>query len=754
MQTDKKIGIQLALLIALFGFTLAISQSGITAYYEFKDRQEYIEHSTREIIDAITPSAAHAVYEYDDKAAETIIQGLSLFDYIIEGSIADNFGHSLARFTKPPHRQPSTHWVSPLLNIRPITYTIPLTNPATHKEAFGTLRVIINPLILLEPVIKRTINSFLVHVLNSTLLICVIWLIVHFFVTTPLATLERSVKKIGEGDWDAPIGVIRQDEIGSLAKSVNTMLGQLKQSFLDISSSEKKFRAFFNATSDAIFVHDSQSGKILDVNQTMLDMYGYTYDDLGSFNLNLLSANDSDFNEQAAQEWIEKTLAEGPKYVEWHARHRNGDLFWVEVALKRAEIEGADRVLAVVRDITQRKIAEQEKENLEKQLHQIQKIEAIGKLAGGVAHDFNNMLSVVIGYTEILQMEFKPDDDKYKTLNTILETAAHRSTQLVSQLLAFARKQTIQPIVFNINETIESLLEMLGQLIGENISLKWSPDETIGSVKMDPGQVDQILANLVVNARDAIGGTGVISIATSSLVLDDTYCDTHADATPGTYIVLTVEDTGCGIDKQHQKEIFEPFFTTKEVGMGTGLGLSTVYGIIRQNSGFINVYSELGQGSSFKIFLPASTPEDAQGATLPTPRSPIRGSGTILVVEDDTAILAYCKSALERLGYTVMTAATPDLALASLSEHSGAIDLLITDVVMPHMNGRELSERMTQILPSLKTLFMSGYTADVIAHHGILDKDVHYIQKPFTINQLSSAVFHTITLPCEDGPVV
>ena len=388
--------------------------------------------------------------------------------------------------------------------------------------------------------------------------------------------------------------------------------------------------------------------------------------------------------------------------------------------------------IEMVEDIT-------EKLSLESQFRQAQKMEAVGLLAGGVAHDYNNMLSVILGYAELALDKVDPAQPLHADLEEILK-AAKRSADITRQLLAFARKQTIAPVVLDLNQTVESMLKMLRRLIGEDIDLAWLPEAGLCPVKMDPAQVDQILANLCVNARDAIADVGKVTIETGNAVFDETYCADHVGFVAGEYVLLAVSDDGCGMDKEILDQIFEPFFTSKGVGQGTGLGLSTVYGIVKQNNGFINVYSEPGKGTTFKIYLPRYADQAVDTQRERTAEIPLGRGETVLVVEDEPALLTMAKMMLEKLGYRVLAAGTPGEAIGLAEEHASEIHLLITDVVMPEMNGRDLAERLQSLYPGMKILFMSGYTADVIAHRGVLDEGVNFIQKPFSMKDLAVKV--------------
>ncbi len=394
---------------------------------------------------------------------------------------------------------------------------------------------------------------------------------------------------------------------------------------------------------------------------------------------------------------------------------------------------------SVAQDITDQTRAEAERVRLEAQLIQSQKMEAVGRLAGGVAHDFNNMLGVILGYTEMMIAAPETAESTRHDLEQVTAAARH-SAELTRQLLAFARQQTIAPEVLDLDDTVAAMLRMLRRLIGEDVELVWIPGEELWPVHMDPAQIDQVLANLVVNARDAIGASGRITISTTCIEIDEEYCQVQADFVPGEYVVLTVADDGHGMDRATLDRIFEPFFTTKPQGKGTGLGLPMVYGIVRQNNGFVHAYSELGHGTSMRIYLPRHHGVVESGEATRPPRTVPSGSETILIVEDEQALLALISRLLERLGYTVLAAPTPSDAMRTAAEHPGDIDLLITDVIMPEMNGLEMRQRLLEIRPEMKSVFMSGYTADIIAGNGVVDEGIHFLAKPFTLAEIAAKV--------------
>ncbi|RKY50213.1 MAG: hybrid sensor histidine kinase/response regulator [Candidatus Neomarinimicrobiota bacterium] len=384
---------------------------------------------------------------------------------------------------------------------------------------------------------------------------------------------------------------------------------------------------------------------------------------------------------------------------------------------------------------------EEEKEKLQIQLARVQKLEAIGRPAGGIAHDFNNMLTIIMGDTELVLNSLPSDSSARKYIKQIYETAM-RSSDLVKQLLGFARKQVIKPEVVNLNRVIEPTIKLLSEIIGENIELVWIPGEDLYDIKVDPVQVDQILTNLCTNARDAISpGVGKIVIETKNVKLDESYCRIHAACIPGNYVMISVTDNGRGMDRETLKHIFEPFYTTKEVGKGTGLGLSTVYGIVKQNNGYIDAYSELGKGTTIKIYIPQYKSKEEISKEAVKVNQQIRerdlyGNETILMVEDEINILEMGKTILEKFGYKVLTAISPLEALEIVKEHGDSIELLITDLIMPGMNGRQLADSVAKLYPGIKVIYTSGYTPNVIMQSGVIRDNINFIQKPYSIHDL------------------
>jgi len=501
---------------------------------------------------------------------------------------------------------------------------------------------------------------------------------------------------------------------------------------------EAKFRSYVENAPYGIFIADTGM-RFIDVNPAACELTGYPREELLTLGMpDILSPG-----EDAGHLDFQRLIAEGRSIGELSTvRKDNEHRCWQVFAVTLEK----GRFLGFVEDITDRKQKEAEHEALQDQLFQMQKLDSIGRLAGGVAHDFNNLLMGIMGYTELCRDIVTDNPPAVELLDAVLKEVK-RSANLTRQLLAFARKQTVAPKVINLNDSVANMLTMLPRLIGEDIDVAWLPAADLSPIKIDPGQIDQILANLCVNARDAINGTGRITIETAHASIADDYCKQHAETLPGEYAVLAVSDDGCGMDQETLSHIFEPFFTKKKVGEGTGLGLATVYGIVKQNNGFINVYSEPGKGTTFRVYIPVS-PDALEALQSPAPDTgSIGGAETILLVEDEHAIRESMRHFLERLGYTILPAESPEAALRLVAEQSKPIDLLVTDVVMPGMNGRELSDRLRAEHAALRCLYLSGYTANVIAHRGILEENVHFLSKPFSLKELAHTIRKVLDQP-------
>jgi two-component system, cell cycle sensor histidine kinase and response regulator CckA len=547
----------------------------------------------------------------------------------------------------------------------------------------------------------------------------------------------RIVHKDGQTIHVRTVGIIQRMP-GASVKVFATVqdITERKEAEQALRESEARFRTIVEKVNDGSDIHDAQ-GKIMDVNENACKMLGYTRQELLGASLGVI---DGPKNTRQLHQRMQILVEHDDIIFEGEHVRKDGQVVPVEISSKCVDREGAFIIQSFVRDVTDRKRAEKKQQKLQEQLAQAQKMESIGRLAGGVAHDFNNNLGVILGNAE-LALDGIGDSSHilYDHLIEIQE-AARRSADLTRQLLAFARKQTIAPRVININTAVQGMLKMLERLIGEDINLVWLPDKDIWPINIDPSQVDQLLANLCVNARDAIDGVGKIIIETSNISFNAVFNADRAGFIPGDYVVIAITDNGVGMGRDVREHLFEPFFTTKGVGQGTGLGLATVYGIVNQNRGFIDVDSNPGKGTVFNIYLPR---HEGLVVSEPVSGKDIIQDGqnmTVLLVEDEPAILKVAHSMLRKLGYRVLSATKISEAIRAATEHEGKIDLLITDVIMPEMNGRDLAAQLQQLNPELKVLFMSGYTADVIAHQGILDEGTNFIQKPFTIRSIADKI--------------
>ena len=520
-----------------------------------------------------------------------------------------------------------------------------------------------------------------------------------------------------------------------------------------LKASQQQLERIINSVDDVLYSVDGQSGEFVFISPAFQRLLGYSREDIEemggrvAFLSQVIADGQFEPQQKAFEQLHAREISLPPVWESWW-RCKDGSLICLE---DRSLPEYKDGKLLLVqgilRDVSDRKAAEAERKKLEEELRQSQKMESVGRLAGGVAHDFNNMLGVILGHAEMALEQLREDDRLFADLEEI-QKAAQRSADLTRQLLAFARKQTIRPKVLDLNQTIAGMLKMLKRLIGEHVHLIWKPGESLWRVFMDPSQMDQILANMAANARDAVGNAGEWTLQTGNISLDEDYCQRHPQCLPGDFVLLSISDTGCGMDEEVIEHVFEPFFTTKAMGRGTGLGLATIYGIIHQNKGFITVYSELNLGTTFNIYLPRYRKEAPRktGMDAVPPRG---GSETILLVEDEAAILKLGQTILERLGYRVIAATTPAEVLAFADDVILGVDLLIADVVMPEMNGIELFRHLAAKNNALRCLFISGYGTDISAQLGVDVKRDHYLQKPFSVQELAGQVRGILESPLE-----
>ncbi len=490
----------------------------------------------------------------------------------------------------------------------------------------------------------------------------------------------------------------------------------------------------------------SEKGVVQEANLTVADMFGVRRISLlkQAFSRFIISEDQDIYYLHRKQLFETHSTGSGqvgePQVCELRLVKGDGTLFWAHMTATLAHTaDGSSECRLVLSDISDLKRVMEEKTAIEAQLAQARKIEAVGLLAGGIAHDFNNMLTVILGHVELALKRLDSSQPFYEDFR-VIGKAADRSAKLTRQMLAFARKQMIAPEVLNLNETVTGMLAMLERMIGENIRLDFQPGAELWPVRVDPSQIDQIMANLCINARSAIAYDGQISVSTENIRLDESWSAAHPGGVPGEYVRITLRDTGCGMEQETLEHIFEPFFTTRGVGEGTGMGLATVYGIVKQNSGFIEVESRPGEGATFTIYLPRCNGAVRKEQSEASANAALKGGETILLVEDEPVILEMVGQMLEMLGYGVFMAGSPNEALRLAKEHDKRIDLLFTDVMMPVMSGKDLSLKLCSFNPELKCLYMSGYTADIIAEKGELKKSDHFIQKPFNLQALTGTL--------------
>ncbi len=493
-----------------------------------------------------------------------------------------------------------------------------------------------------------------------------------------------------------------------------TDISERKRAELALQASEEQYRALFEQSPFPKVLYDEDTLAILAVNEPTIRAYGYT-----------------------REEFLAMTLHDIRDAAPARHRKRDGTIIDVDVTVRSFAFAGRSCALAVALDVTERN-------RMEQQLRQSQKMEAIGSLAGGIAHDFNNLLSIILSYSEMLTAELKPLDPMRHDLGEI-RAAGQRAAALTRQLLAFSRQQILQPKLIDLDDVILDVSKMLRRVLGEDIDLNIVSCPALGKTLADPGQIEQILMNLIVNARDAMPKCGHLTIETANIALDAEYAASHTEVASGNYVMLAVTDTGEGMSAAVRARIFEPFFTTKEAGKGTGLGLSTVFGIVRQSGGHIWVYSELDAGTTFKVYFPLVVTDDAVMISLsPEPRAHRPANETILLVEDEDSVRTLTRTILERNGYLVLEARSGGDALLICEQHTAKIHVLLTDVVMPRMSGRQLAERLYTVRPEMKVLYMSGYADNSIVRHGVLDSDVSFLQKPITPDALTTKLREVI----------
>ncbi|HEY3231073.1 MAG TPA: ATP-binding protein [Roseiflexaceae bacterium] len=530
---------------------------------------------------------------------------------------------------------------------------------------------------------------------------------------------------------------LREQELEQSRAALQGRTAELEQEIREhtraekaLQDSEAQYRNLFENNPHAMWVYDVETLAFLAINDAAIQSYGYTREEITAMTIDDIRPKEDIPTLHHLLGTIPDDLTHSGT---WRHQKKDGTIIEVEITSHGLVFAGKRARLVLAHDITERK-------KLEAQFLQAQKMESVGRLAGGVAHDFNNLLTAIVGNLELALELLPPDHPACADLQEI-EKAAERATSLTRQLLTFARTQTIAPRVLNLNYLIDNMDKLLRRLIGEDIDLVTLPSPDLAPVRADPGQIEQVIVNLAVNARDAMPEGGKLTIETRNIVLAQSYARQHVGVTPGPYVLLAISDTGTGMDEETQRRIFEPFFTTKEKGRGTGLGLATCYGIVKQHGGHIWPYSEVGHGSTFRIYLP-QVDEPIEVRTRPDALGTLsHGTETVLLAEDETAVRVLAARVLRDRGYTVLEAADGDEALRLAREHGDAtIDLLLTDLVMPHLSGRALVEQVAGIYPGVKVLFISGYADNAVVHHGRIDAGVEFLHKPFSPSTLARKV--------------
>jgi PAS domain S-box-containing protein len=532
----------------------------------------------------------------------------------------------------------------------------------------------------------------------------------------------------------------RTAQLAEANKELEVEIAERKLAEEALRDSESRYRHLFESNPFPMWVFDQETLRFLAVNDSAVRHYGYSMDEFLSMTIKDIRPSE---DVPVLLEFMGTSPPSPNESSAWRHQKKDGTTIEVEITSSPLSFAGQAAKLVLAIDVTARKKAETSLRELEDQLRQSQKLEAIGQLAGGVAHDFNNLLTAISGHSDMCLRRLAPEDPIFRRIEQI-KKAGDRAAALTRQLLAFSRKQILQPKVLQLNDIVVDMNKMLRRLIGEDIDLMMGLGVDLGHVKADPNQIEQVLMNLAVNARDAMPKGGKLTIETSNVQVGEEFASHHISVPRGDYVLLAVSDTGSGMDAATQARIFEPFFTTKEVGKGTGLGLATVYGIVKQSGGTVWVYSEVGHGTTFKIYLP-SVRRSERALPLSQPEQELtQGSETILLVEDEEVVRDMASEILRETGYQVLEASNGKKAIELSSRYSGEIHLMLTDVVMPQMSGRELAEQLLTKRPEMNVLFMSGYTDDAIVHHGVLDEGTAFIAKPFSPEALTHKVRETI----------
>ncbi|WP_163338187.1 PAS domain-containing sensor histidine kinase [Desulfopila sp. IMCC35008] len=716
------------ILILLCGLVVFSFTTALEFYFGNKAGHEKIQDNLRFIEESYLPPIQSSLYKLDQLQLELLLNGILKLEGIIRCEVlTDNNGpQQYTKATKATDKKERHE------------YNLSYTHPSGRVYKLGKLIVYLD-----YAEVKASMKDWLsvrliTMMLALGLLTILVMLTFQRVVARHLTRLSEFTERITFPNIDDRLQLDRtekQDELQNLVHTFNALLDRLKQGISEqeharqaLLKSEKAYRNLIENANDAVYI--AQDGMMKFCNPIAEQITGYTAEELS-----LLPMVDLIYPDDRSQvaDYHRKRLAgeQVPPVYTFRVMRKDSSVFWVQISVVVVEWEGKPATLNFLRDITEQK-------DIEQQLVQSQKMDSIGRLAGGIAHDLNNLLSPILGYGELLKIGAIGQDKYQDSLDQILG-AGIKARNLVGQLLAFSRKQTLEYKLLQLNDVIDGLYKLLCRTIREDIEIILNKQENLPLIKADVGQTEQVLMNLVVNASDAMINGGKIVIETSTTTLDSNYTEGHLDLKPGRYIQLAVSDTGSGMDQETHEHIFEPFFTTKGQS-GTGLGLATVYGIVKQHNGHITVYSEPDQGTTFKVFFPVSETDQKSGGLPLTAETDLAGTETILLVEDDKQVRDLTSAMLEHHGYTIFAAHEGEKACEIYSANKESIDMLLTDVIMPGMNGKELYERLQKMTPDLKVLYMSGYTSDIIDHHGILNSGTQFIQKPFSTTALTRKI--------------
>ncbi len=745
--TRRSLSIQM-LVSLVFWVTLILTLSAVGNAWVYRNRS--VDRLKQEVtLEAVQLETAisGAMWHYNTEQINTVLDGV-MNNRIITGVVVSSEDHRFGRSRNPdwlpvdrvPDELQSRDGV--ISASRTVEYM---------GEALGQITLWATTEFLDREIFRVGVYFAGTMVLLDLVLILSVYTVLSKGVISPLKELEAYALSASAGASDPPPEPPRPftGEMEVLRRSMARMLEELRLRYEEVQNevrrfkdSEERFRVLVNTIPDYIWLKDPE-GVFLSCNKMFSSLVSAGVEDIiGRTDYDFWSDNLAEFFRER-----DRKVLDAGQVLNNEERMPGADGEEIVLdTIKAPVFDAAGKligVLGIARDITAKVEAVEEQTKLKEQLNQAQKIESIGRLAGGVAHDFNNMLGVIRGNAELAHTEAGLSPKAKEYIHEITQ-AVDRSATLTRQLLAFARKDDVSPRVINLNQALDGMLKMLNRLIGKDIELEWTPGEAVWSVKMDPAQLDHILVNLCVNARDAIGSDGRISIATRNIRIDEGFCETHPNARPGEFVMLAVTDNGTGIPKDVLPNIFDPFFTTKAKGKGTGLGLSTVYGVVRQNHGFTTVYSEQGLGSVFHIYLPRDEGRQVPETEGASNEETQAGTETLLLVEDEAAILLMVKTTLEKQGYTVMATESPVEAVKLAGRFNDRIDLLLTDVIMPKINGKALAAIIRKDRPDIRVLFMSGYTADVLDRSEIDQMGGGFIQKPFSNRDLLKKVRETL----------